>query len=114
MKFIFQGFSDDTFGEYNETSEDYDCCANGAMIIYQLTSPDGDAVNICGQYGGKGWPDAAPGCWISGVQQVEEDRPIPNWLMRYDMGECGYSPALIIQAPEGTTLKCLNREDDAS
>ena len=109
-KLVFQGHSDDTFGEYAYTNDDYDCCASGALIVYSVKAPDGEGLNVVGQYSGKGWPNDCPACWLIGVQQVDEGMAIPNWPMRFEMAESGYSPVLTIDAPDGVKVTCVNRE----
>lgn len=104
---IFEGYSDDTFGEYNFFKNDYDNCGSGSPIVFQLSS-GGESVNVYGQYNGKDWPDYLPGCWVIGVQQIEEDFPIPPWPMRFESASSGYSPRLIIEAPERVTMECVN------
>ena len=113
-KLIFEGNSDDTFGEYGFTKDDYDCCASGALIVYRVTEKDSGGLNVVGQYAGRDWPDECPGCWLIGIQQVEEDVPIPEWPMRFETADNGYSPRLIIEAPEGVEIVCLNREENES
>ena len=106
---IFEGCSDDTFGEYGLTNDDYDCCASGALIVFQVTHGD-EGMNVVGQYGGKDWPSPCPGCWFIGIQPMEEDEAIPKWPMHFEMSDRGYSPRLVIEAPEGVKLVCLNRK----
>jgi len=104
----FEGHSDDTFGEYGWFSDDYDCCANGAMIVYRVTAGD-EGLHVCGQYNGKQWPSETPSCWMVGVQPLDEDIALPKWPMRFENGDSGYSPRLVIDAPEGVSMECLNR-----
>ncbi len=105
-KLRFEGHSDDTFGEYDYFHDDYDCCASGRPIVFKLTCGD-EGLFVYGQYNGKDWPDETPGCWMIGIQQLDEDQPL-RWPMRFEVGECGYSPALIIEAPDGVEMTCLN------
>lgn len=37
---IFEGHSDDTFGEYGFTSDDYDCCARAVGVLAPPHSKD--------------------------------------------------------------------------
>ena len=105
----FEGYSDDTFGEYEHTKDDYDCCANGSMIVFRVEA-DSEGLHVCGQYSGPKWPKECPGCWIVGVQPLDEDVSLPSWPMRFENGDSGYSPRLVIDAPDGVTVKCLNRK----
>ncbi len=107
----FEGHSDDTFGEYGRTNQDYDNCASGAPIVYEVRAGD-EAMLVWGQYGGAQWPPEVPPCWMIGVQQVAEDVSIPAWPLRYAATLHGYSPALVIAAPEGATVCCLNRSSN--
>ena len=107
----FTGYSDDTFGEYSHFKDDYDCCASGALIVYQLRCGD-ERMNVVGQYAGKGWPDDCPGCWLIGVQQAEEGVPIPKWPISFEEGAMEYSTTMVIEAPDGVEMKCLNRMED--
>ena len=110
-KLIFEGHSDDTFGEYNHTKDDYDCCGSGAMIVFSVTD-ESEGLNVVGQYANASWPDECPACWMIGVQPIEEDVPIPNWPMRFETAKNGYSPRLVIDAPSGVVVRCMNRESE--
>jgi len=112
MRLRFEGHSDDTFGEYESTNEDYDNCANGKPIPFYVTSPEGDGMLVVGQY----CPGKATG-WQIGVASSQDDendtKPIPTWPMHFERGAYPHTPALIIEAPEGTTVRCaLARDDD--
>lgn len=109
---IFEGYSDDTFGEYGFTQDDYDCCASGALIVFSVTS-ESEGMHVVGQYGGDGWPDECPACWFIGVQPIEDGVSIPKWPMRFELADNGYSPRLIVDAPEGVKVRCLNRKDES-
>ena len=103
----FEGFSDDTFGETLHTKDDFDNCASGDPIEY-LVKHGKDAVLVVGQYA------RCDECsWMISVASWDpnhEDRPLPSWPMRIEKGEAPYSPAFIIEAPEGVTVQCLTRE----
>jgi hypothetical protein len=105
----FEGHSDDTFGEYVTFGDDYDCCASGAMIVFRVKAGD-EGLHVCGQYSGKQWPDSMPGCWVVGVQPLDEDVALPKWPMRFEDGGSGYSPKLVIDAPDDVRIECLNRQ----
>lgn len=47
-----------------------------------------------------------------GVQQLEEDEPIPDWPMSWGVTDRGYSPRLTIDVPDDVEVRCLNRSDD--
>jgi len=105
----FGGYSDDTFGEDTPRGDDYDNCASGKPIVFQIKS-GGEGLNIVGQYAGNDWQRWMPGCWLIGIQQMEEGIPIPNWSIRFETGKSGYTPILIIEVPDDAELICLNRQ----
>lgn len=41
------------------------------------------------------------GCWLVGLTTVDEYDDLPDWNFRYEQSECGYSPALLMDLPEG-------------
>ena len=44
------------------------------------------------------------GAWMVGISQVDEDRPLPGWPMRWSVHERGYSVQLEIDVPEGVVI----------
>lgn len=104
----FEGHSDDTFGEYGLTNEDFGNCATGTPFVCRIVSDSGEGLHVWGQYAGKDWPNKAPGCWMVGIQQLDEDRPIPNWPMRFTSG--GYTVELHIEAPDDVTLEWISEK----
>lgn len=107
--FHFEGHSDDTFGEYNVKYDDYDNCASGEPIYFTLSHGD-DGVLVSGQY----CPGSASG-WVIGVgSYLDADgdtKPLPSWPMRFEHSKLGYSPRLVVEAPDETVLTCLMREE---
>jgi hypothetical protein len=102
----FEGYSDDTFGEYGHTNEDVDNCASGKPIEFLVTAGD-ESLVVVGQYA----PGNAGG-WLVGVAPYDPegvDAPVPPWPMRFERGDAPYSPALVIEAPEGVKVKPLKR-----
>lgn len=106
----FEGYSDDTFGELT-TGIDHDNCANGRPMLFKVCSGD-EGLIVHGQYNNLTWPNSAPGCWMIGVQQLEEDVPLPAWPMRFETGKSGYTPTLIIEAPDDVEIKYLYGSKD--
>lgn len=107
--FTFQGNSDDTFGEYNVTKDDYDNCASGAPIEYLITAEGvSGGVLVTGQYARR---DLAS--WeisIAAYDPSADDDPMPDWPITIRRSDRGYSPLLIIAAPDNAVLRCLTRE----
>lgn len=105
----FEGHSDDTFGEYGHFNEDRDNCASGSPHVFKVEglSKDGtrSGLHVWGLYDPALCPKSTPACWIIGIQQLEEDLALPDWPMRWEITERGYSPVLVIDAPEGVTLE---------
>lgn len=106
----FHGYSDDTFGEYGRTKDDFDNCASGKPIDWAVTDASGCGVLVSGQYGKHN------SCWSIAVTpwSDEEEPATPPWPMRIEppTGEdTPYSPVLVIEAPEGVTVRCLQRSE---
>lgn len=95
----FYGNSDDTFGEYGVTSQDCDNCGSGKPIQCVVDCGERGRVLVVGQYN-----DATmgSGCWIIGVTKADEyDETFPDWNFRYKESEVPYSPALMMDLPDG-------------
>ena len=105
---LIEGYSDDTFGEYETTTIDHDDCGVGSIRIYRIIDPEGVGLDICGQYNPKG----TPGYWRINVQ-VDETDSLPDWPISIKRGERSYSPALIVDAPEGSTLRLICPSEDS-
>ncbi|QDU33780.1 hypothetical protein KS4_18370 [Poriferisphaera corsica] len=106
--YVFYGCSDDTFGEYNITNDDYDNCASNEPIRWRLKDSNGYGYFIDGQYSEK-----QSGCWSIRVEPIEENRN-PNWPMRFanpsEYRATPYSMVLVVDAPCDATLVSLERE----
>lgn len=105
-EFIFEGHSDDTFGEINVTRDDYDNCASGTPIRYTLT--DGDkGLLIVGIY----CNDINEGDgWLIGVSNLNEGKPA-DWEVFINPCHGCYKNQVRILAPDEAELTCLNRRD---
>lgn len=93
----FEGCSDDTFGEWGRTAFELNNCGTTSPMVIRVTDREGNGLYIWGWYNHPRQPRETPGCWVIGLQQLEEDKPIPAWPMRWRGGE--YSPILEIDAP---------------
>ena len=105
--FKFEGCSDDTFGEYAITSDDFDNCASGDPIKYRLATPDGAGIVITGQHSPE--PDDS-GCWMIGVNLIDEDKPV-DWKILTTPAHKRSRNQLIVEAPDDAELTCLTREE---
>lgn len=94
----FEGYSDDTFGEYEHTHTDYDNCASGKPIQC-LVEAGGQKMYVIGQYA-----HPTDGCWTIGITPYNEDTPIPDWDIRMCGIDCGYSPMLEMTVPDDVKL----------
>jgi hypothetical protein len=102
----FEGYSDDTFGEVLHTQDDHDNCASGEPIEYLVQDPaTGSSIVVTGQH----CPGSSLG-WMIGTANYRQcgEFKIPAWPMHFVPD--GDSYALVIEAPEGVTLRCLTRE----
>jgi hypothetical protein len=106
----FEGYSDDTFGEVAHFRDDYDNCASGKPIEYLVQhGPHGLIVT------GHHCPGNS-GSWLIGVANHDpdaDDRDFPRWPMRIEAQNYrnGFQPSLVIDAPEGVTIRCLQRAE---
>lgn len=108
IKLIFEGYSDDTFGETNHFHDDYDNCASGEPIEWLVQSGN-DAIVVTGQH----CPNNS-GTWLIGVANHDpnhDDCDFPNWEMKIEPQEYrnGFQPRLVIEAPDDVTIKCFQR-----
>jgi hypothetical protein len=105
----FEGHSDDTFGETNHFRDDYDNCASGKPIEFVLQHGD-DGIVVVGQH----CPMNA-GSWLIGVSPYDpegNDKQIPAWPIWFERSDDGMpSPRLVIDAPQGVIIRCLNRRE---
>ena len=108
---IFGGYSDDTFGEITPRGDDYDNCASGKPIEWLVESAeDGAALLVVGQHA-----PGSSGGWLVGVapwDPTHDDVPMPEWPMRITRSDRSYSPALHIDVPDDTTIRCLQRSEE--
>lgn len=105
----FEGYSDDTFGEYGLTNKDHDNSANGKPIVFRV-SGGGRSLLVIGHYAPEPIPTGAG--WIVGVSPDEADgEVIPPWTMRIGPGvDTPYSPALYIDAPDDYAIEHIDCE----
>lgn len=90
----FNGYSGDTFGEYNLTGEDYDNCASGKPIRCIIDCREKGRLTVIGKYQNNG-------CWAVGVYKVDEDNPMPNWDIKIiECPDCPYSTMAVIRIPD--------------
>lgn len=98
------GASDDRveveiLGEDGRIDFEADAFDRGRSIFLRLA--DGTGMRVYAEYSPT---DLGGGVWMIGVAQLGENQPIPDWSMKYRTAENGYSPELIIEAPEGVEV----------
>jgi hypothetical protein len=107
----FEGYSDDTFGEYAHTNDDYDNCSSGESIEYLVQDPaTGLGVVVTGQY----CPGRSTG-WMIGVANYKPDdfdAAMPDWPIRFEPNGHRQEPTLVIEAPDGVLVRCLELDRD--
>lgn len=101
----FEGYGDDTFGEYGVTNEDYDNCAANTPIQCIVDCGGRGRVMVVWQYSRI---SCGNGCWTVGISKVEEDDFLPDWNYRYRPGSLEYSPAMEIDVPDDFKLTWFN------
>lgn len=94
----FCGYGDDTFGEYGITGRDCDNCASGEPIQCIVDCGEFGRVLVVGQYSGVTMGSC---CWLVGLTKVSEWENLPDWNFRYERADYEYSPALLMDLPEG-------------
>ena len=110
----FEGYSDDTFGEVQHFKDDYDNCASCKPIRYLVTAKNESGLEqsivVTGRFGEKsaGWAIA-----VGNFDPAFADVDFPQWPMRIEPQNYsnGFQPSLVIEAPDGVTIKCLERQD---
>ena len=114
VDWVFEGYSDDTFGEYAISMDDYDNCANGTPIRYKLELEDGSGLLIVGIYA-DGHP-ADPNSQISGdgwaiaISTLDRSKPV-DWPISMHPSHNDGTNRAVIRAPRSAKLTCLNREE---
>lgn len=106
VKLIFEGHSDDIFGETNHFNYDYDNCATGKPIEWLVQSGN-EAIVVTGQH----CPNNS-GTWMIGVANYDpdySDKDFPRWVMKIEAQDYrnGYQPRLIIECPDDVQIKCF-------
>jgi hypothetical protein len=110
----FEGNSDDTFGEYAATNDDYDNCASGKPIEWVVTSPSSPGVGLV--VTGQHCPGES-GSWLVGIASYDpefNDNAMPAWPARFvpDQRRAAgqRNPVLEVDVPADFILICLQRD----
>lgn len=95
----FFGASDDLFvvdGDYTDEI----CDTKGGPMSYRIETPDGEGLVVVGTYAPS---DGA--VWAIGICQLDEDRPLPPWTMRWTTYHSGYSIELELELPDDAVIR---------
>lgn len=111
----FEGHSDDTFGEYGVTNDDYDNCASGTPIDWIVTAPSQPDVGLV--VTGQHCPGLS-GSWLVGISSYDpkfHDLAMPSWPARFvpDLSRAAgqRNPVLEVDVPDDFVLRCAQRDD---
>ena len=77
-KYIFEGYSYDTFVEYGITGIDHADSGSASTRAFTVTRPGGEGVLITDQYN-------RAGMWHLGMSLLNEDKPMDKaaWQIRF-------------------------------
>lgn len=102
----FMGYSDDTalceFGMVRAPGIYHDDCARGTLRVFRIDA-DGEAMLVGVQYS-----PAGTGTWMVGVMQVDEDRALPQWPMKWSSHR--YTTRLVVVVPDSATVVLIQPE----
>lgn len=93
----FNGYGDDTFGEYGVTGQDVDNCGSCEPIQCVIDCGEHRRLMVVGQYSRA---SLGNGCWMVGVCKVKEEDEFPDW--KISVGYCAeteYSVELTVEVP---------------
>lgn len=102
-KYIFEGYSDDTFGEYGITDIDHDDGAERSTRAFVVSRPNGEGVLITGQYN-------RAGVWHIGMSLLDEHKPLnkDEWQICFEPNEeAAYRNRLVVNAPDDAEVKFI-------
>lgn len=108
MKIYISGYSDDIVDIESDNAEmvdEFGAYEKPGWI--KIFRGDNEGLMVFAQYAPEGTPD---GTWVIGVTLLCEDNPLPNWPITYKTGENGYSPVLVVDAPDDVILQYENDE----
>ncbi len=100
----FHGYSDDNFA-YDEWK---DGRWGGGDEIGQETAAwviedfGNQGLQVFGTYAPK---EIDGGVWVVGVAPLDEDEQFPDWPMKFELHENGYSLALVIDLPDSAKIR---------
>lgn len=106
-KYVFEGCSDDTFGEYGITNIDHDDGAEHTIRHFTVKRPSGEGVLITRQY-------AVSGTWHIGMSILDENKPLnkDEWQFYFEPNEeAAYRNRLIVNAPDDADVQFITDKE---
>lgn len=91
-------------GTFENEVDAYGC---GRSIT--LLSPEGVGLKVYAEYAPRAVGAAV---WMIGVAPLDEGKDLPNWGMRYLTAANGYSPKLVIYAPDDVAVEYDGDDED--
>lgn len=110
MKIYISGYSDDVVDVESDNkglTDEFDAYNKPGWI--KIFRGDNEGLMVFVQYAPEGTPD---GTWVIGVTLLCEDNPLPDWPISYKTGENGYTPVLIIDAPDDVMMQYTEAAND--
>ena len=108
MKTLYiYGYSDDLIeieGGMDDEVDTYD-----RVRSITLLSPEGEGLKVYAEYAPRAVGAAV---WMIGVAPLDEGKDLPNWEMRYLTAANGYSPKLVIDAPDDVVVEYDGDDED--
>jgi len=96
----FYGASDDLFEIEGTRAGEPDEIGCFERIAAVKVANDHAGLFVAALYNPPKRPDGLPGCWTIGICPLEEDVPLPDWPMRWELASNGYSTKLTLEAPD--------------
>ena len=98
-KMVIYGSSDDCRIIGGDFSEEEYC------DVAKVTDSEGNGFFIIWSYSEK----VRNGCWCIGIQQLDEDIPIPDWArdIKVTMAKRGYSVEYELNVPDDVTVEWM-------
>ena len=95
----------DIVGEVKTIDLSLDFSEEEYCDVAKVTDKDGKGLYIIWSYSEK----VKNGCWCIGIQQLDEDIPIPDWArdINVTMSERGYSVVYELNVPDDVTVEWM-------
>jgi len=102
----FYGASDDLFYIEGTTKDEPDEIGCFEKVVTVWVGNEDEGLFVTGMYA----PNNSSACWMVGISQFDEDMPLPDWKMSWDVD--GYSVELTIEVPDDIAVADYTKKDD--